>query len=221
MRDTVAGKVASGLEAEGFTVVGPDERAVGLLECESGDCARTVLGSVSADFGIAVAVWSRSRGGHELAITVYMPDASSRDFSIQLGEEHDAAVRDLVSDVARTVRTFEPEDAPPRATGPATSRVSAANHVIGGVGLAYSLTALGFALGTVVQRGDCVSTASGDCAMPAGLTREVQIGPRTIALFVSGGVVAAVSTYLLLKRPLRVSVSPSESGVFLSTEGTF
>ena len=60
MRDTVAGKVASGLEAEGFTVVGPDERAVGLLECESGDCARTVLASVSADFGIAVAVWSRS-----------------------------------------------------------------------------------------------------------------------------------------------------------------
>jgi hypothetical protein len=221
IRDTVAAKVAAGLEAEGFTVVGPDDRATGLLECESGDCARAVLASVSADFGVAVAVWSRSRGGQELAITVYMPDASSRDFAIALDEEPEPEVRGLVSDVARSVRSFEPEHTAPGARDTARTRASAANYVLGGVGLAYSLTALGFAFGTVAQRGDCVSTASGDCSMPAGLTREVQIGPRTLALFVSGGVVAAASTYLLLKRPRRVSVSPSESGVFLSTEGTF
>lgn len=221
LRERVVTAFTSALRADGFTVSGPDDRALDVLECDSRACAATALSALGADFGVALAVWRRARGGSELAVTLYLPDGTTRDLSSPLDGDGMRDAQAMAVEVAQSIRSYQPVPDAQASTGRETSRVAASNYVIGGVGLALALPALTLGLTTVARRGDCVQTESGDCDDPRGVTRQVTVGPRTVALLAGGGVMLAASVYVLGKRPIRVAITPSTTGVVVSTSGRF
>lgn len=223
VRETLVSVFVARLREGGFEVQGPEARAVDLLECDSGACSSAVLEGLGAEFGVALAVWVRTRGGAELAVTLYMPDGTTRDLAGAIEGDGRATATSLADDAARSMRTFEPV-APSEASTPEaarTSRPSVVNYVLGGAGLALAVPMLTSAVVTIARHGDCVSTESGDCSMPAGITRVVDVGPRTVAFLVAGSGLVAVSTYLLAKRPLRVAVAADADGVSFHAQARF
>ena len=221
LRERVVTAFSSALREDGFTVSGPDSRALDVLECDSRACAATALSALGADFGVALAVWRRTRGGSELAVTLYLPDGTTRDLSSPLEGDGLVAAQAIAAEVAQAIRAYQPVPDAQASTGRETTRVAASNYVIGGAALALAVPALTLGFATVARRGDCVRTESGDCDDPRGVTREVSVGPRTVALLAGGGVMLAASVYVLGKRPIRVAITPTTTGVVVSTSGRF